>query len=117
MAHPQSSAGRILWTQVATLAGVVLVTLGLVGWNSATAWSQRADTVSAAAWGIRCLATATIAAGQVLFALGVLPAFFGGGRKVGRATLEQAYALAAGLLALLAAVAGGALLAASGWHG
>lgn len=101
-------------THGGALLGVALVTLGLYTWSASGALGVPAERAETAAWSVRCFAAAAIACGQVIFALVVVPGLFhrAGGRL---GTLEQAYALAIGLLALLAVVAGGALAAAAGW--
>lgn len=109
---------KLFLTQASAVLGVALVTFGLYAWGAAGAWAQQADRVEAAAWSVRCLAAAAIAAAQLLFALSVLPALFstsGARGAIRRGPIEQAYALAMGLLSLLALVVGGALGAAAGW--
>lgn len=101
-------------TQSGAFLGVALVTLGLYIWGASDALGVPAERAETAAWSVRCFAAAAVACGQVIFALMVVPGLFH--RTAGRlGTLEQAYALAIGLLALLALVAGGALAAAAGW--
>ena len=112
-ASAPASPGRIVWTQAATLLGVALVTLGLYAFGSAEALAQRATRPEVAAWAVRSLAVAAIAGGQLLFATGVIPGVFGRGGVGRRGPFETAYGLATGLLALLSAVAGAALLAAA----
>lgn len=108
-----STVSRAILTQTATLAGVSAVTAGVWVFCGSGVWSVGAHHTEAAAWSIRCFALAMMALGQVIFALAVLPGMFarpGSGRA-----LEHAWALAMGLTALLAAVAGGALYAAAEW--
>ena len=109
-----SWTSKALLTQSAALLGLALVTSGLFAWGSAEVWAQRADRVATAAWSIRCLGAAAIGAGQVIFAVMVLPAFASSGLNR-RSAFEQAVALAMGLLTMLSLVAGAALAAAAGW--
>ena len=117
---PPGKLARVSWTskalltQTAALLGMALVTFGLFAWGSAEVWAQRADRVATAAWSIRCLGAAAIGAGQVVFAVIVLPAFTSRGPHA-RSAFEHAVALAMGLLAMLSLVAGAALAAAAGW--
>lgn len=109
-----NSISRAFLTQGAALCGVAMVTLGLFAWSASGALGVPADRAQTAAWSVRCFSAAAIAGGQVLFALVVVPGLFRG-TTLKRGTLELAYALAMGLLALLSVVAGTALAAAAGW--
>ena len=114
MSPQTNNLTNTLWTQAAALVGVVLVSFGLYRWSLAEAWAAPADRVEVAAWSVRCGGAAAIAVGQVLFALIVIPGFFNRDGQE-RGLFEQAYALVAGLVAVLALVAAGALYAAAGW--
>ena len=107
-------AAAAILTQIGAILGVVMVICGLWIWNLADAWSVGADRVDVAIWSIRCFATATIAGGQAVFGLTILPGFFG--RPAARfGVLEQVLIVVTALVALLSAVAGAAWAAAAGW--
>ena len=110
-----SNATRAILTQAAALLGVAIVVLGLWIWSAAQVWAVGAQRTDAADWSIRSFAIAVICLGQLTFALTVVPGLFARAGRSARGGLEQAYALAMALAALLAMVAGAALWAAAGW--
>ena len=105
---------RTLATQAAAVLGVALVTLGLYVWSSAAAWSLRADRVQMAAWCVRLAAVAAAAAGQLPFALVVVPGVFGGAGRP-RDRHENVYAVVCAVVTALCLVAAAVLAALARW--
>lgn len=96
---------------LSAIAGAACVAGGIWLFNTAavraTEWAPQLSAVAKLTWALRCGGIAAVAAGQLLFAIAVVPAVFR------RGTLEQVYAIVAGVTVILAGVAAVSLAAAT----
>ena len=103
--------GRLGLAVLAAGLGVALVVTGIWLFNRAEVlavqWAPREAEMSRIGWALRSGSVGVIAAGQVLFALLVVPGLFR------RGALEQVWAVSAGVVLVLAGVTAAALWAAA----